>query len=363
MQCMASKPSRNTRRSNGKKRKNKIEPAVMTLNFVTDPTDPNQTTQYFIDLSQVASLVNRRFYRQGINWAVAGFKVYTATPPSGSKISGQVVIEKLPNTWVMSNAWEKSMRTWLRMSNEALEENESARPRFMDFKVFADADHHQAGVAGNLLPFSYGGFAIPGEWDYSTIQVPDPTDLVAGTDRRAVNEYDLIATGPSYPGVSPVTGNDAASLIEGYAASRALPAVPSDPNTPDDMRDADSVTPENWMTALFNEGLTQSSEILEDLQTQNVSAPYPFENDGVNVDTHYPGGANQMPGLEIHDLSNISATTVGGNTYFKGGNFPCGLIKIQHGVDPESIAHGIGIIIDLVPGDHRGYLCEPMTEM
>jgi hypothetical protein len=45
----------------------------------------------------------------------------------------------------------------------------------------------------------------------------------------------------------------------------------------------------------------------------------------------------------------------------KGGNFPCGLIKIN-AANSGSTAN-ILIQLDLVPGDHRGYLCESMTEM
>ena len=58
MQCMA-------RKRNSKKRK--LEPAVQTLAF----TVPSGTQT--VDISQAASLVNRRFYRQGINWVVSGF--------------------------------------------------------------------------------------------------------------------------------------------------------------------------------------------------------------------------------------------------------------------------------------------------
>ena len=345
----------------------KIEPSELTFTFSTPSGGVGSVTNSYIDLSQVASLVNRRFYRQGINWAVAGFKFITATPSQGASIKGTISIQKLPNTWIMSNAWEKSMRTWLKMSNQALEDNESVRPRFMDFKVFADGDHHQQGVLGNLLPVNYGGVpTTPGDWDYSTIHIPDSANVDPTSTgfaiERLVNEYDLIATGPSYPGVSPVTTKDGVSLIEGYASSRALPNL-ADPNTPDDMEDADGTTPQNWMTAIFNEGLIQESEVLEDLREQNNVAPYPFENDVTVMDTMYPGGQNQLRGLVVHDVSNVSASTIGGNTYMKGGNFPCGLVKITHEVSQESIAHNLLVQIDLVPGSHRGYMCEPMTEM
>ncbi len=94
---------------------------------------------------------------------------------------------------------------------------------------------------------------------------------------------------------------------------------------------------------------------------ENNLAPYPFENDGVNTDTQYPGGANQLIGLEIHAIENVTGTTIGGTTRIKGGNFPCGLVNID-AINTGSSANMI-IEIDLVPGNHRGYLCEPMTEM
>ena len=88
------------------KKGSKIQPAAQTLTFSI--ALPSGNSDNFIDLSQVASLVNRRFYRQGINWAVAGFKLLTNAGDVGG-----ITIQKLPNTWVMSNAWEKGFRTWL----------------------------------------------------------------------------------------------------------------------------------------------------------------------------------------------------------------------------------------------------------
>ena len=96
------------------KRMKKIEPAVQTMMFnfsvpISDP--PESTTTKFIDLSQCASLLNRRFYRQGINWAVSGFKFLT-----GADSTGIITIQKLPETWIMSNSWEKGFRNWQRMN-------------------------------------------------------------------------------------------------------------------------------------------------------------------------------------------------------------------------------------------------------
>jgi len=350
-------------------RGSKIQPAAMTLTFQMPSTDAGTFSTNYIDLSQVASLVNRRFYRQGINWAVAGFKFSAPRrEPGTGSVTSQIVVSKLPNTWVMSNSWEKSFRAWTKMNNEAMQEAESVRPKFLDFKIYADAIHHQQGYANNLLPFSLDGLltsspATEGEWESAKVFVPEAYNLVPGAGTDTMNTLELIATGPSYPGASAATGLDAVSLIEGYAASRALPNILADPNVPDDAADISGPTPENWMSAIFNDGTTQDADIVSELTTENNQAPYPYENDGIHVDTMYPGGQNQLVGLQVHEFDTISETTIGGMTRIKGGNFPCGLIRIDHDVPSWAVSHGLGLQIDLVPGNHRGYLCEPMTEM
>ncbi len=65
-----------------------------------------------------------------------------------------------------------------------------------------------------------------------------------------------------------------------------------------------------------------------------------------------------------HDLSFVTNTTVGGHTYLKGGQFPCGLVRVDFSNDASSsTSYNLVIQVDLVPGEHRGYLCQPMTEM
>lgn len=361
----------------------KIEPAVMELNFRPDVVPkagqgPGVTTgvaTYYIDLNQVNSLLNRRFYRQGLINAVASIKITTQNqienldlPDFTQSPRGEVQVAKLPNTWVMANAWMKGFATWQKMNREALDETESVRPKFLDFKIYADSEHHQAGSASNLLPVSKfidnrGVQASRGEWEYSKFIIP--ASGIAG----AVVEREVIATGENYPGAGFST-LDAVSLIEGYANSRGLPDI-LDPNAPDDAADSDGISPENWLTAIFNDGTQQSAEILESMvgtQAENNTAPYPFENGpdqagGTNADTRYPGGETQLPGLQVHDFERISGTTIGGTTYLRGGAFPCGLMKITISNYSDQYVIQPVIQINLVPGHHRGLLCEPMTEM
>ena len=111
------------------------------------------------------------------------------------------------------------------MNNNALQESQSVKPKFLDFKIYADDAHHSAGFSANLLPIGdQGSLFIDGEWS--------PSKYVYGTAGAGVATQEVLAVGSNFPGAG-ASGLDAVSLIEGYAASRALPQT-RDPNTPYD---------------------------------------------------------------------------------------------------------------------------------
>ena len=262
-------------------------------------------------------------------------------------------VSKLPNTWIMSNAWEKGFRVWQQMIKNAVDEagTQSIKGKFLDFKIFMDNEHHNAGSSTNLLPVTdsinwAGGSATyaAGQWQMSDITIP-----TQGTG--AAVDYELIAVGKNDPGAG-ATGKDAKSLIQGYADSRALPS-PADPNVP-----ADANT--NWYIDIFDDGTAQDAAVTNMLEATGDNPPYPFEGDvSGTTDTMYPGGESNASGLVRHDTAYITNTTVGGVTHLKGGAFPCGLIMINNQGDLE----GVALQISLVPGSHRGYLAESMTDM
>lgn len=311
-------------------RGSKIQPAAMTLTFATPDTAGGR---YYIDLSQAASLANRRFYRQGINWAVAGIKVISSK-------AGTFSIGKLPNTWVLSNAWEKMFRAWQRQQREVLEDGnqQSVRAKFNDFKIFADEQHLTSGVSSNLLPLSYTGTAAtPGDWEISQIVIPN-----FGTPGNNYEPY-ITAVGDDVGGAG-----GSISMIKAYQNSRGVPQSP-DPAVPGTVLSTD-----NFLNLMFDVG-DNNTDVLANVVGKNDQLPY-------NQD-EYPGGAVDMEGLEWHDIVTLyesNATNGVGSQRVKGGNFPCGLIAIDW--TPEDAANVV-LQIDLVPGNHRGYLCEPMTEM
>ncbi len=332
------------------KKSSKIEPAVLRFQVALPTlTQASPIGTSYLDISQIASVLNRRFYRQGLNWAVADIK-HMATTSDGSNVSGLVDIQKCPNTWVFHNAWKKSFETWRQMIKNATDESgaQSIKGKFLDFKIYADAAHHSAGFAGNLAPLDgAGGLYAAGQWQPSEIEIPN---TVGSTHTR-----ELIAVGPNLPGVSPVSGHNAVSVTQGYADSRALPS-PVDPNVP-----ADANT--NWMVELFDSVSDQDGAIIADLEVMGNNPPYPFEGDQAgNLGTMYPGGETNAPTLQEHDSQYITGTTVGGHTHLVGGLFPCGLMKITTSATITGDTQVFqGLYIELCPGDHRGYLAESMS--
>lgn len=300
----------------------------MTMLFTTPLVQPGNTDNFTIDLSQCASILNRRFYRQGLNWAVAGFKI------SSLATNAEVAVKALPNTWVVSGSWEKSMRAWLKQQQQALDALVDPEPaRYRDFKIHADSTHVTAGFAGNLLPIDGDANQyLAGEWEASQIVIPN--DGAVGT----TTEYLLHMMG----------ANVATSkcLIQGYANSRNTPHSP-DPVSPGPLDN-------NFFNAMFDVG-DNMDDVINNATDKNDNLPYDRDD--------YPGETANGGALALHDTSYITATTVGGNTRLKGGNFPCGLIRLDCRVDAAAVASNFVIQVDLVPGRHRGYLAESMVEM
>lgn len=309
-----------------------MEPSMMTVNFTGFTVAPLATDNQYIDLSQVASIINRRFYRQGLNWAVAGFKFLSA-PGSNAAVS----ILKLQNTWITSGTWEKSMRHWLRQQNEAVEAAgaQSATAAFRDFKILMDNEHATkfaaAGSNLNLANKMPAGYLF-GDWDASQIVIPN--DGAPGV----TNEYVLKMYGPS--------DATAKGMVEGYIRSRSVPQTP-DPATP-------AATESSWLAEMINVGDSEDS-VLVNAQFNNRQLPY--------AQDEYPGGALNKATAMLHDIEYVGTNTIGGTTRLKGGNFPCGLIKVSATNLSETDTYGFTLIVDLVPGHHRGYLAESMVEM
>lgn len=323
----------------------KLQPAVMTLNFRI----PSGGTHGWIDLSQAASIVNRRFYRQGLQWAVSSIVL---TQKEATTTTTTLRIETLPTTWVTSNAWHKAMAKWLQQQNDAAEEAgaESAVARYRDFKIFMDDahvdDYYDNGGqdlnATNLLPRYFGGNFSTGEWEPSQIVVPNQVD--DGGTPVDPQEYHLHMCGPNYNAGHATRSR---GIIDGYANSRNMPFSP-------DPVSFGVPTAANWMQSMFDVG-NDNEEVLSNAIDKNDNLPY--------IQTEYPGGEVNAPGLQMNSEFFMSGGgTINSRVTAPGFMAPCGLLKISNTVG-SGTAPEIDIQVNLVPGKHRGYLAEPMQDM
>ncbi len=202
--------------SRGKARMKKFEPAVLTMRFDWS-VDATNKVPWYIDLSQCASILNRRFYRQGLEWVVTGFELKNTgtTIPDGNLNLPNVTISKLQSTWVTANAWEKAFHHWKRQQDEALDDGglESATARWRDFKIHMDDDHVQYAFSSNKRPRdNAGNLFLAGEWESTQIVIPNaanPTGSEVGTQDA---EFKLKMYGAS--------NASAKSIIDGYVTSR-----------------------------------------------------------------------------------------------------------------------------------------------
>ncbi len=310
-----------------------------------------------IDTSLAVSLVNRRFYRQGLEWQIAGIDWQLhKTDPDYVGVNGPVVtVSTIAHSWVTSQAWKNGYRLWMKQQQQVLDEEPTIRPRWLDFKVFANPMHfaafHQAGAGfqnnwtpqnwETLLPIQWQLIdndqelmQPPEDWDYSEYVFPNSDELVPAS------ELMITVQGPD-------GGANTKSLVDGYAASRAVPQSP-DPALPGGVH-------VGWYTDLFDLG-ENDEEIRANLADDNDELPYDQDD--------YPYGDTNFPLGELQDII-FRRNTIGLSEAFTPAfTAPCGLLEIQSlGFENVSEAECHFMQLHLVPGPHRGYMARPMQDV
>ncbi len=293
--------------------------------------------EYYVDLGQCLSIVNRRSYRQAMNYAVANIEVFSAY---GARVS----VSTIPTTWVTDNATTKAFEFWKDQRAEVLKEQPSLKAKWADFKIFMDVQHATDGIVRNLTPID--GNEDPyliGEWQASEIVFP-VTGGSGGTG--AANQQTMHVVGDNIPPgnfqTNPPVGTSFA-LIEAYANSRRTPQSP-DPST---TGVSETTNPYTILTAPDS----TFQDIAENVLGRNDEAPYDLDA--------YPGGELNADTTQIHDV--MIVRDWGDSTNFSSdsvGPFvaPFGLIKmIFNGAEENGEYY---IFITLVPGKYKGVLAE-----
>jgi len=310
-----------------------MQPAQTVLSYAV----PNGES--YIDIAEGLSQVNRRAYRQGMEYAVGKVTfAYTADP--GSILNVSLTCSTAGNTWVVHNAWKKAQHCWMQQQRRARDLigcgpgnlDGVSKPTWEDYKVYLD-DAHRAGTSLGVIAGDTGAVGT-GEWDYSR--------LIWEADDASIDEVYMHLIGGD------VSTTDF-GLILGYQQSRATVQAES-PDLPAEY----SI---NMYTRLANDENAVADEVAQNMEEENDEPPYDHDD--------YPGSDTNSDAPWLQQLAFASTTIPVG--VVPGFVAQCGLIRLflgarnvaggTTGTAPESLVQ-----VHLVPGSYKGVLASPMGQ-
>ena len=274
-------------------------------------------TSVNVDIAQCLSVINRRMYRQGMNYFVESIQYISQAGSIGA-------VYTAPDTWVTHNAWKKGYETWRTMQNEYGDGmGASIKGKWADFKVLLDDEglNFVTPLDGNADAY------LLGEWIYSNFVYDD-----AGTTRS-----------PAIALIGSSTDDTHIGLIEAYGDARNF--VSSNSGEP--------IGPSEITTGFYAQfhGVGDiDDELGTDLISDNDLPPYDLDD--------YPGGAANG------DYPIIVALTSTSSEYPKDsvGGFPapCGLLKLQQAQISGTAA--ASFLISIGVGPYKGVMASKMGQ-
>lgn len=316
-----------------------IQPAQRRL-FYTGTMTSNEGT-FYIDLAKDLSAVNRRLYRQGMQYYVESFEHYNIF--ANDEVQS-MACSTAGDTWTVHNAWKKAFAHWKRQQREARKlVGQGTAPTWEDFKIYLD-DAHRAGGTGSAtgdelsVLAADGGAVGSGEWIHSKL-------IYETDDQGTTAESFLHLIGPD------VSTTDA-GLILNYQKSRVT-VQSEDPEVPAEY----SANLYAYMARDENEVM---DEVANNMEDENDAPPYDLD-DYVGNDTNA-----DAPFVQSFSLASPSQPLAVGNGFLA----ECGLIKIDaarfsvatnaYSGNPDSQIFAFSITV--APGPYKGVMAEPMGQ-
>lgn len=296
----------------------KIQPAQRTLIYGGTPSSGNLVMD--IDIARDLSAINRRLYRQGMQYYVQSVEISRAD----TGITTCAVLTA-GDTWMVHNAWKKGFRLWKSQQDEVEDVMPGLQGKWADFKIELDDNSSTlinpvAGDAGTILS---------DEWNLSNFVWDDD-----GTERQPT--FCLI-------GASVVATK--IGLVQEYHISRAQVD-----NQPQGIGEAsDSIYAKSL-------GTDEMSDLLVDVvELDNDSAPYDMD-EMVGGDT-----VADAPFTQDIFLANLFQKGIS-----VGFTAECGLVRLQltsttaDGSTASDVAHLVKFT--LAPGSYKGVMAAPMGQ-
>ncbi len=318
-------------------RRNGTQPAVTSLNYLL-PTSEAGTSRY-IDLAADLSKLNRKLFRQGYQYAVAGI---TITDDVDVSAALEITVNTAGNTWVTQNAWTKGYSLWNQMNQEVIDDNPSVQGKWADFKVYL-TEAQSFGITLRALDGSMAAWPTGAEWAISTFVVPQH-DVDAAGNVLPAEEWIAALVGPDD------LPNKRFSLVKAYEESRAT-VQDQAPNVP-------VALPDSFYLKLTDDG-SQDPELAAVLVDANDQPPYPMGPG------EYPGSSNFL-GTSASPTTRVARGVKNDFTptlQLPGFTAECGLMLITGTRAAGSGASSDARIqVHLVPGNYRGVMAVPMGQ-
>lgn len=302
-----------------------MQPAHRTLSYlITDGAS-------YFDLAQDLSKINRRFYSQGMSYAVGSVDFLFGGDPQ-AVIAVGALCSTAGDTWTVHNAWTKGQAHWIAQQRRARRLiGQSAKPTWEDYKVYLDDAHRSA---GNEVLVDLNGDAVgSGEWDYSVLHIE--------ADDHSISEWYMHIIGGDI-------GSSDRGLILGYQQSRATVQA-QDPELPAEYGS-------NMYSALADDQDGASPAVASDMEDENDEPPYD-QDDYVGNDTNADWPLTQHGGV---------ASSASPQGHVSGFVAQCGLLRVDlyavnaqggAGTAPTTLLN-----VHLVPGGYKGVLAESMGQ-
>lgn len=316
------------------RRTNSIEPAQRALFYAVTPS--SGAFDVIIDVAKDLSSVNRRLYRQGMQYYIHNVKIATG---KGKIFS---IIQTAGDTWMVHNAWKKGFAFW-RAQQKLVDDKlgTSAQGKWADFKV-----ELWDGGASAISQIAGGDAVTPDEWNLSNYVWDDD-----GTERT-----------PTFCLIGSTSVTSKIGLVQEYHISRTQ--VQQGPVVEADM--SGSI----YAKSLVNDEAIV--DLIDIVEAENDTPPYD-QNEMVGGDTL----ADEPVVQSMSFASELQASNSGGFTA------ECGLLRISgtsqltatfpHSTSndnnyddihylEENLDEACVIQVIVAPGPYKGVMASPMGQ-
>lgn len=293
-------------------------PAVRYLRYQFQLGAENTEQSFYIDLAKDLSRVNRRLMRQGRNYHIKSVSFLSRDTPNNGNY---VQLCTVPDSWMSRNAWKRGFQAHRDMNAVPLDKT-GLSGKFSDYKVYMDADHRAAEIAGTtLIPKdSANNLVQDGEWVYAIYTAPTATAGVS-------DEYTAHFMGAHSGSAG---AYNSIGLIKSYGDARATVTI-----SPTRQGDAS----DDPLLNLMDFGDTVN-DIVDNLESHNDAPPYDLNN--------YAGDDANMP----KSIVVKQTTLVDGRATVGGFSALCGLLEVE--ASSAQLNDTITMIVELKEGSYRG---------